>query len=361
MRPRDMIISMMMSNAFRRVRLAVLSAAAALAAVPLIAAPISGELDGRIDAGLSLLYQGHYEEALDTFRSFSGAHPANPAGQFFIAGAYQLRGLAYASDAWDGPYRNALDSALELSDRAIGRDPRDPWAHFFRGGTFAYMASRDARNGSLLAALNKGLSGMSALKRAVELDPALYDAYLGLGSYHYFRTKAASIFKWLPFIGDRREQGVRELRTAAAQGRYTRVMAMNALMWVLIDYGKLDQALETALQLEKEYPANHAFHWGAAEVHYKRGQWGPAGEAYHRLLRLNQDAKPMNNYNRVFIDARLAKCRYEQGRYAEAESLAREAITAPLTEDDARRLQRERSRAQQVLKQSGKMAGGKQP
>jgi tetratricopeptide (TPR) repeat protein len=129
----------------------------------------------------------------------------------------------------------------------------------------------------------------------------------------------------------------------------------------LIDYGKLDQALEPALQLEKEFPANHALHWGAADVHYRRGQWGPAVEAYQRLLRLNEDAKPMNNYNRVFIKARLAKCRYEQGRYAEAGSLAREAISLPLTEDAAQRLQRERARAQQVMQQSEKMARRKQP
>jgi tetratricopeptide (TPR) repeat protein len=361
MRQRDVITLMMSFTAFRHARRIMLTAVAVLAAVPLAAAPLADDLDGRIDAGLALLYQGQYEEALDSFRSFSSGHPGNPAGQFFIAGVYQLRGLAYASDAWDRSYETALDSALALSDRAIKGNPKDPWAYFFRGGTFAYMASRDARNGSLLAALNKGLSGMSDLKRAVEIDPVLYDAYLGLGSYHYFRTKAASVFKWLPFIGDRREQGVRELRTAVAQGRYTRVMAMNALMWILIDYGKLDGALEAARQLEQEYPANHAFHWGAAEVHYKRGQWGPAGEAYERLLRMNEDAKPMNNYNRVFIKARLAKCRYEQGRYGEAESLARDAITSPLTEDAARRLQRERARAQQVMKLSEKKAQRKQP
>lgn len=332
----------------------VTTAAALLAAATLAEASLMNDLDGRIDAGLALVYQGQYDAALDTFREFSVSHPANPAGQFFAATAYQLRGLAYESDAWDRPCEAALDSALALSGRAIARDPSDAWAYFFRGGAYAYQASRDARSGRMLAALNKGLSGMSDLKKAVELDPGLHDAYIGLGSYHYFRTKAASIFKWLPFIGDRRDQGVTELRMAVANGRYTSVMARNGLVWVLIDYGKYDQALEEAQLLERENPANHAFHWGAAEIHYRRGRWALAAAAYERLLRLNDDARPMNNYNRVYIKARLAKCRFEQGRYREAETLAREAISLPLTETAARRLQRERTRAQQVIRSSQK-------
>lgn len=331
-------------------------AAAALAAVALAAvaaaSPLAEQFDARIDDGLSLLYQGQYDAALDTFRSIEEAHPANPAGPFLRAGALQLRGLAYESDAWDGACRAALDSALALSDRAIRRDPSDAWAHFFRGGAYAYGAAREARAGRLLAALNQGLAGMSALKRAVELDPGLSDAYLGLGSYHYFRTKAASIFKWLPFIGDRREQGVAELRQAAERGRFGRVMALNALVWVLIDYGRLDQALEAAQRLEREHPQNHAFHWGAAEVHYRRGQWAAAADGYEGIGRLNEEARPMNNYNRVYLKARLAKCRLEQGRRSEAAELAREAIALPLTEEQARRLRPERVLAERVLRKA---------
>lgn len=331
-------------------------AAAALAAAALAAAaaasPLAEQFDGRIEDGLALLYAGQYDAALDTFRSFETEHPANPAGPFLRAGALQLRGLAYESDAWDGACRQALDSTLALADRAIRRDPGDAWAHFFRGGAHAYGAAREARAGRMLAALNRGLAGMSALGRAVELDPGLDDAYLGLGSYHYFRTKAASVFKWLPFIGDRRAQGVAELRRAAERGRFGRVMALNALVWVLVDYGRLDQALEAARLLEREHPQNHAFHWGSAEVHYRRGQWAAAAEDYGRVWRLNEEARPMNNYNRTFIKARLAKCRLEQGRRAEAAELAREAVALPLTEEHARRLRPERVLAERVLRKA---------
>ncbi|MDI6739273.1 MAG: hypothetical protein QME74_02800 [Candidatus Edwardsbacteria bacterium] len=348
-----------MFTPFRCMRQMLMTAAALLVAAPLAAAALANDLDARIDRGLALLYQAQYETALDTFRSFCAGHPRHPAGYFFSAGAYQLRALAYESDDWEKQYAACLDSALALSDMAIRLDRKDPWAYFFRGGTYAYLASRDARNGSLLAALGKGLSGMSDLKKAVALDPTLYDAYLGLGSYHYFRTKAASIFKWLPFIGDRRGQGVEELRLAIARGRYGTVMAQNALLWVLIDYGKYGQALEAAQQLEKAHPGNHAFHWGAPEIFYRTGQWAKAAEAYARLLQLIEDAKPMNNYNRAFVKARLAKCLYEDRRYPEAHTAAREAIALPLNESGARRLRKERAGAMQVMKLSEKNLKGR--
>jgi tetratricopeptide (TPR) repeat protein len=328
-----------------------------LSAVVLLAAlagatPLSQQLDRRLDCGLELLYQGQYQAARDSFESFSRDHPQHPAGFFFTAGAYQLQSLAYESDAWDGQYTAYLDTALARSAAAIKAEPRDAWAYFFRGGTYAYMASRDARRGSMLAALNKGLTGIADLDRAVELDPALYDAYLGLGSYHYFRTKAASIFKWLPFIGDKRDQGIAELSQAADRGRYARVMARNGLVWILIDYGKYDRALAAALALEREFPGNHAFHWGVPEVYYRTRQWAKAAEGYQRLLQQIEESRPRNNYNRVSIKSRLAKCLYECGRYAEAYQTARQAIELPLDDHAAKRLQQERIKAQQVMKQA---------
>jgi len=338
-----------------------IAAAAAVLAVGAAAAPLPQQLDGRLDRGLTLLYQGQYEASCDTFRSFIREYPQHPAGYFFMAGAYQLRSLADESDAWDPAYVAYLDSALERSSAAVRADPRDAWAYFFRGGTYAYMAARDARRGSMLAALNKGLSGMADLNRAVGLDPALYDAYLGLGSYHYFRTKAASIFRWLPFIGDKRDQGITELALAAERGRYSRVMAQNGMVWVCIDYGKYDRALDAALALEQEYPGNHAFHWGAPEVYCRTGQWAKAAAGYRRLLQLVEDARPMNNYNRVSVKARLAKCLYESGSFADAYRTAKEAIDLPLDDAAAKRLQKERIKAQQVMKQAQQRLRGARP
>jgi tetratricopeptide (TPR) repeat protein len=239
--------------------------ALAILLAPVAASPaepgLAGDFDGRIDRGLTALYQGDYELAFDTYDSIIRDHPANPAGYFLKSGAYQLKAMAHETEAWDQKYTACLDSAMDLSQAAVKANSRDAWAFFFRGGTYAYLAARAARRASYLSALSNGLSALSDLNRALELDPGLYDAYLGIGSYHYFRTKATSIIKWLPFIGDARDRGIEEIKLAVAKGRFSRVTAQNGLLWIYIDYGKYDQAVELGLQLEKEFPQNHVFFW----------------------------------------------------------------------------------------------------
>jgi hypothetical protein len=60
----------------------------------------------------------------------------------------------------------------------------------------------------------------------------------------------------------------------------------------------------------------------------------------------------MNNHNRVAIKARLAKCLYESGLFAEAYQTAKAAIDLPLDDRSAKRLQKDRIKAQQVMKQA---------
>ena len=317
-------------------------------------AAVGDAFDARIDRGLETLYQGQYQEAIDTFDAFISQHPKNPAGYFFKAGAYQLRSMAYETEAWDDIQTALLDSSLELANAAVNQDRRDPWAFFIRGGTYAYRAAIKVRSKDYFSALSNGLSAVSDLNKAAALDPQLYDAYMGIGSFHYFRTKATSVLKWLPFIGDNRERGIAEIKLAIEKGRYSKVMAQNGLAWIYVDYGKYPQALEQARQLESSYPQNHVFFWIAPEVHWRTKQWDKGSEGYARLLKLLDQSQPMNNYNRVVVGGRLAKCYLQGKKYREAREASQKALELALDERSARRLKNERARAYEVLKQAEK-------
>ncbi|MBI4726469.1 tetratricopeptide repeat protein [candidate division TA06 bacterium] len=317
-------------------------------------AAVGDDFDARIDRGLEILYQGQYQEAIDTFDVFISQHPKNPAGYFFKAGAYQLRSMSYETQVWDDTQALLLDSSLELSHKAVNRDRRDPWAFFIRGGTYAYRAAIKARAKDYFSALSNGLSAVSDLNKAAALDPQLYDAYLGIGSFHYFRTKAASILKWLPFIGDNREKGIAEIKTAMEKGRYSKVLAQNGLAWIYLDYEKYPLALEQAQQLEKSFPQNHIFFWIAPEVYRRTKQWDKGSAGYARLLKLLDQSQPMNNFNRVFVGSRLAKCYYQEKKYREALEASQKALGLALDERSAQRLKYERGRAFEVLKQAQK-------
>ncbi|MBU1356702.1 MAG: hypothetical protein KJ620_09060 [Candidatus Edwardsbacteria bacterium] len=317
-------------------------------------AGISQKFDGRIDQGLEILYQGDYDSALVIFDSFIRDNPQNPAGYFFKAGLYQTRMSAYESDFWHKYYKNSVDSAIMLCDLALDDDPKDAWAYFVRGGSFSYIAAWDAKQGKYLAAFRNGLKAVSDFKKAREADPSLYDAYIGIGSYHYFRTKATGFIKWLPFIGDDRDQGISEIITAIEKGRYSRVMGQNALLWIYTDYGRDKKALELGGALEKQYPNNPFFHWAVPEVLWRQKKWPEAEAAYGKLMNLLERQNALNNYNKVVASYKLAKCFLENGKYQSAYRAAQQSISYPLDQNTAGRLVNERCRAQEVMLQAEK-------
>lgn len=324
-------------------------------------AGISGDFDPRIDQGLEILYQGDYDSALVVFDSFIRDYPQNPAGYFFKAGLYQTRMSAFETDCWLKDYRAAADSALLLCDRVLARDGQDAWAYFFRGGTRSYDAAWEARQGKYLLAFRNGIAAVSDFKRAREADSTLYDACIGIGSYHYFRTKATSILKWLPFIGDNRERGIAEIGQAIERGRYSRVMGQNALLWIYTDYGKDKKALELGRQLEQRYPRNPFFHWAVPELLWRQKRWPEAEMAYSKLLEMLDRQVNLNNYNRVVASSKLSRCLLENGKYRQAEEMARRSISYPLDRDSARRLVSERRRAQEIMEKAAKSGGEGRP
>jgi len=325
-----------------------------LALLPAMAlsASISDDFDPSLDRGLDTLYQGDYGAAAAEFDSFIAMHPGNPAGWFFKAGLYQVMMTDQECDSWAGQYDRLLDSAMFLSNLAVDREPGDAWARFIRGGTYGYKAARDGRSKKYLSALNNGLSAVSDFKKAAELDPGLHDAYLGIGSYNYFRTRAVSILKWLPFIGDQRDKGIEQIELAIAKGRYTGVMGRNGLVWILLDYGRYKRAMALADGLERDFPANPFFFWARPEMYWRQKRWAEAAAGYRKLLRLIESRPVYSNFNRVMVRYRLAKCLYESGSYREAADIAQEALNIPSDKAMVSRLVMERRVCREIIAQS---------
>ncbi len=315
-------------------------------------ASIADDFNPLLDRGLKVLYSGNYEAAEACFDSFIAAHPRHPAGWFFKAGLYQMRMTDQECDSWATQHQRSLDSAMYYSQQAIAANGRDAWARFIRGGTYSYLAARDGRSKKYLSALNHGLAAVADFKRALELDTCLYDAYLGLGTYNYFRTRAVSVLKWLPFIGDNRDKGIAQIERAISQGRFTNVMARNGLVWILIDYERYQPALTWAEGLEQEFPQNAFFFWARPEIHWRRKNWSQAARGYSRLLQLIESRPVYSHFNRVMVRYRLAKCLYESGEFRRAAEVAQEALNIPSSQDMVTRLMMERRHCREIIQKS---------
>ena len=120
------------------------------------------------------------------------------------------------------------------------------------------------------------------------MDSTYYDAYLGLGIYHYLADVLPRFVKMLSFIlgidGDR-ELGIKELKLAAEKGRYTKAEAMFFLGAIYVyrerEYQKAMGIWDELLQ---KYPENPGVLIHVGATYSRMGNCEQALTIYNKVL-----------------------------------------------------------------------------
>ncbi|MFN3821607.1 MAG: hypothetical protein ACK4OO_04680, partial [bacterium] len=201
---------------------------------------------------LHLVTSQEYQEALRFADSLINQYPDNPWGLF-------LRVLVLNNMAID--YEEPGDSSLMIAERElreiclkkIQEDKSNAYNYYYLGVTLGYQMIRELRQKNYLKAYQLGTEAVSLLEKAISLNPSLYDAYVGLGNYYYFRSKFSGILRKLGVVADKREEGIYYLQLAAEKGTLSRYAAISSLAWIAIDKEDYYQAIEIAEELLKLY------------------------------------------------------------------------------------------------------------
>ena len=127
-------------------------------------------------------------------RSWRTACPPAPreACDVLAATATWWRILSIRSAARSTPRFNAeTERAIASTEAWVAREPDSAEAQFYAGGAYAARVQWRVLRDEKLAAARDGKRIKQALERAIELDPALEDAYFGIGLYRYLRRRGA--------------------------------------------------------------------------------------------------------------------------------------------------------------------------
>ncbi len=201
-----------------KVTLLFISAFLTLSVSPAIGQQYTPVRDSSVLAISQDVWFDRFDQALAASDSLIAREPGNPLGYFLKGTVLQTIGEEFRNNMYSKDIDSLLSLAIDMADDLHDKGKTNPDWSFISGASYGYRALLRSFNGHWFKAFRDGLKCSSRLKHALELDSTYYDAYLGLGAYDYYKTVMANDFLWLPFVSDRREIGMAEIRLAADSG-----------------------------------------------------------------------------------------------------------------------------------------------
>ena len=250
--------------------------------------------------GQEQLYSGRTDRAVAFFRRLQSREPESPLGYLLEANALWWKTYCASCefrwgtvDAWQRPaqpedriYFALVDRAVELAEAELRRADSAEM-HLYAGMGWALRARLLGLHGERLETARAGVRAREHFRRALQLDPQLADAQMGLGLYNYFVDTLSPIVKVLRFLlgipGGNKQEGIRQLEIAASEGKLTATEARFYLAKNLRNYDQqYARAIELMEPLVRQYAQNALFRLMLADLYAHAGR---QQEARSELLR----------------------------------------------------------------------------
>jgi tetratricopeptide (TPR) repeat protein len=278
----------------------------------------AAKIDSLAQQAISLAIAQKYGEALAQADSAIKLAPEEPVGYFFRAAVLHARMLDYETLSDEKSFFSAVGTCRKLAQKKLRQNVKDAWGHFFLGSALGYEAFVLGKKKRYFEAFRTGWQCIQHLEAALKHDPQLYDAYLGIGTYKYYRSKMSKNFTWLPFVDDERAEGIHMIRQAIAKGRYSQTAAINGLCWILMDENRPEAALALVDSALAICPSSRFFLWVAAEAAYRIGHYERAVAHYIQILRSLQNENILSPYLVLVGHMRLARAYRAANKMKEA-------------------------------------------
>lgn len=230
--------------------------------------------------GLNFVFQDNFSQAESCFSKVIQNSSQEPQGYFFLAGSVHAEMMDREDYSKEERFYYNIQKSMELSKKQIETNPKDAWAYLFLGNSYGYLAVYQGKKGLWWPALKDGLKAKSNLKKVIDIDSTLYDAYLGLGSYYYWSSVTTKNLRWLPFFADKRKQGIEFLKIAATKSVFSKEASIDALIWAYINEGWYQLAIKHSQDMCEKYPSTKLFLWALASAQYRNGDWPRAYVSY---------------------------------------------------------------------------------
>lgn len=293
--------------------------------------PVVAKVEDAIRAGMEATILNDFDSAFVLFQEIKERYPDHPVGYFYYGATLQAKMLDAENFSRITEFEDLMKLSIEKS-KALNEDENEPWMWFFEGSAHLYSSFMNTKNGSMWSAYRNARSGVKALEKVIELDSTFYDAYLGVGSFKYWKSSKAKSLTWLPFISDERDVGIRMVRQAIRNGRFVPLVGADQLAWILLDSGDHEGALKLAIDNHELYPTSRFFKWTLVSIYRKSGKPDETEALFSSLLEEIRIGTEKNYYNEIICLLRLAEIAAGRAEFDRANLLLDELFELKLDE-----------------------------
>lgn len=263
---------------------------------------------------MELSYHGRHQDASEVFQLLIKSSPWSPVGYLLRAAALESYMSDYSTFEPEEEFYALLDSAVQRAEELLAEEGDVAETHFFVGAAHFYRGFHYARKKEYLKTLAELAKAKGPLEETARLDSTFYDAYLGLGILEYLGTKAKDYLN--PFASGEYDRSI-EMIGLSGRGKYTSVLAREALVLALAGAARWSQAIEQAHALIDSFPTNRLFYWALIEIYRRKEDPEGVISIGYRLMELVEDGQPDHYYNQSLLRSYLADGHLQLRQYRE--------------------------------------------
>jgi Flp pilus assembly protein TadD len=261
--------------------------------------------EAQIKKGLNLSYNFQLEEAERVFSKAAELAPDRPEAYHYNAQIHIWAFLGSKDRAELKIFNRWSELAINKAEELLKKNQGDYKLNYLLGNIYMLKAMAEGTDNSVLRAFSSCKTSFSYFERTLELNSRFYDAYIGLGLFHYTLDFIPKVFKWATsFVGLKadRERGFNYIYTAYQKGTEDKTESAFHLSKLYTDYtGEYDNAFTVLKPLLAQFPRNPIFNYQAAIILIKSGDFTEAEKYLNKVISLNHKAVTQMNSLSVFL------------------------------------------------------------
>lgn len=303
----------------------------------------------RVRTIMQMVSQDDFPSAIDSSRQLVVEEPSNPVGYFLLGVIYYSILNQYRNDNYCDSTTNNLDTAISLSRSRIDEGSNQADIYFVLGSAYGCRALYRSVHGGWWGAFRDGHNSCSNLEKALDRDSTLTDAFSVIGAYHYWKSAKAKVFSWLPFVGDKRKQGITEIYEAISAKGMMSLNARKSLLAIYLNEKRYEGVVEVTDTLASLNLLDVSCRFQLVQALIKLRRWD---EARRALTNLQTDwesipyGNPCGANEGLYQRASLAA---EQGDTSAARGYIRQILSADSTCNSSAYYRQTVSKARELL------------